>query len=250
VDARSPDVAVLVSSCDAYEDLWAPFFTLFRRYWPDCPYPVSLGAESRTFDDPDVRPLVVGDARGWADRLAAMLRRLDEPYVLLMLEDYLLNAPVDTPRIGRLVDRMTETGAACMRLMPVPGAPDADPAFPDAGELPKGMAYRLSTQAAVWRRDELLGLLRPDESVWQVELEGTPRTNELERPFLSVVQGAPRPLPYFCTAILKGVWMREAVRMCRREGIAVDLTRRPAETRRAYLYRKQRRLREALSPPA
>lgn len=32
------DVTVLVNSCDAYEDLWFPYFEFFRLNWPDCPY--------------------------------------------------------------------------------------------------------------------------------------------------------------------------------------------------------------------
>ena len=35
--------SVLVPSCDAYADLWIPFFALFWRYWSDCPFPVYLG---------------------------------------------------------------------------------------------------------------------------------------------------------------------------------------------------------------
>lgn len=46
---RAADVAVVVASCDAYADLWEPFFRLFRRYWPDCPYPVYLGSNFRTY---------------------------------------------------------------------------------------------------------------------------------------------------------------------------------------------------------
>lgn len=243
-EQAGPQVAVLVASSDGYADLWQPFFTLFRRYWPDCPYPVYLGANHRTLDDPSVRSLAVGDDVDWSTGFAEMLRRVHEPYVLVMLEDYLLSSRVDTEAIGRLVRHMAERGAACMRVMPVPGPPAADAAFPEVGEIPKGTPYRLSLQAAVWRRDDLLGLLRPGESPWDLERQGTARTDALDAPFLSVVRERPRPLPYFCTAVWRGVWLRDAVALCRRERVPVDLSARPLESRRGYLKRKARRARD------
>jgi hypothetical protein len=241
------DIAVLVASCDAYADLWEPFFALFRRYWSDCPYPVYLGANFLRPPDPGVRSLAVGEDIDWSSGFAEMLRRVDEPYVLVMLEDYLLSAPVDSGRIGRLIEYMKARGAACMRLMPVPGPPEATADFPDAGDLPKGAPYRLSLQAAVWRRDVLLGLLRPGESPWQLEVRGTLRADEGEEPFLSVVRDHASPLPYFCTAVVRGVWLRDAVALCRRERIAVDLAVRPRESRLAYARRKLKRQREELT---
>lgn len=39
---RSAMIAVLIVSCDKYSDLWDPFLRAFDRYWPDCPFTVSL----------------------------------------------------------------------------------------------------------------------------------------------------------------------------------------------------------------
>ena len=36
------DSAILILSCDKFSDLWKPFFDLFWKYWPDCPYNVYL----------------------------------------------------------------------------------------------------------------------------------------------------------------------------------------------------------------
>jgi hypothetical protein len=38
----SDNLAVIVVSCDLYSDVWKPFFTLFFKYWNDCPFPVYL----------------------------------------------------------------------------------------------------------------------------------------------------------------------------------------------------------------
>ena len=120
--SSSPEaVAVLVISCDAYRDLWRPFFELFWRHWPDCPYPVYLGSERHTLDDPRVRPLDVGAQPDWSAACGRMLERIAEPTTLLLLEDYLFYARVDTARIAELAAWLRAQDGACLRLFPCPG---------------------------------------------------------------------------------------------------------------------------------
>ncbi len=82
--AASDPVAVLVISCDAYRDLWRPFFELFWRHWPDCPYPVHLGSELYTHADSRVRRLDVGAQPDWSTACARMLERIEAPTTLVM----------------------------------------------------------------------------------------------------------------------------------------------------------------------
>src|SRR5579875_2993140 len=82
-----PPCAVLVMSCDAYRDLWNPFFTLFRRYWHDCPWPVYLGTNRLQFADEHVTSLAAGDGP-WSERLRFCLQQIEADFVLLLLEDY------------------------------------------------------------------------------------------------------------------------------------------------------------------
>ena len=95
-------------------------------------------------------------------------------------------------------------------------------------EISKGADYRLSLQAAVWDKQTLLELLREGESAWELELNGTKRTNDLGAPFLSVIGDS--SIPYFCTGIVKGKWVKEAVKLYETEGIEVDLTARSVQT--------------------
>lgn len=46
------DCTIVVSTCDAYRDLWPAFFALFKRYWPDCPYKIVLNTETLDFQWP------------------------------------------------------------------------------------------------------------------------------------------------------------------------------------------------------
>ena len=220
--------AILVTSCDKYQDLWEPFFTLFFRYWPDCPYPVYLGTNHLMHDNPRVKTIAVGDDTDWSSGFRGMLEEIPHPYVIVLIEDYLLTKYVDTVRIDRLITYMEEKGAGCLRLFPGSGhdLPYLD--NPEVGEISKGADYRLSLQAAIWNKQTLLELLREGESAWELELNGTKRTNNLDVPFLCVTGDS--PIPYFCTGVVKGKWVREAVELCEKEGIKVDLTVRSVQT--------------------
>ncbi len=221
-------VAILVTSCDKYQDLWEPFFTLFFRYWQDCPYPVYLGTNHLKYDNGRVKTIAVGDDTDWSSGFRGMLEEIPHPYVIVLIEDYLLTQSVDTVRIDRLVSYMEDKGAGCLRLYPCPGPDLPCPDNPEVGEISKGADYRLSLQAAIWNRQTLLELLREGESAWELEINGTERTNDLDVPFLCVIGDS--PIPYFCTGVVKGKWVKEAVKLCETEGIEVDLTARSVQT--------------------
>ena len=42
-------MTMLVNSCDAYEDLWQPFFTLLKRYFAPLDMRILLNTESKDF---------------------------------------------------------------------------------------------------------------------------------------------------------------------------------------------------------
>lgn len=226
------DIAVLVVSCDKYQDLWKPFFTLFFRYWQDCPYPVYLGSNHLTYTDSRVKMITVGDDRDWSSGFRKMLELIQQPYVIVLLEDYLIYQPVNTDKIRELASYMKNKRAGVLRLFPCPGPDMPCQDNPEVGEISKGADYRISLQAALWNKQILLSLLQEGESAWHFELKGSRRTDKLDAPFLSINRDTilQPPIPYFCTAVVKGKWLSDAVDLCKREGVTVDLSVRPCET--------------------
>jgi hypothetical protein len=89
--------------------------------------------------------------------------------------------------------------------------------------LPRGSDYRVSTQAAIWRKDTLLGLCREDWTAWQFEVLGSPSSDLLREPFWSVR----RPILHYRQSVQRGKWLPEGLAICRDAGVGIDLTRRP-----------------------
>lgn len=232
---KDESVAFIVSSCDAYEDLWAPYFTFLFRYWPDCPYPIYLIANHLRYPDSRVQTILLGEDEGWATNTRRALEQLDQDYIIYTQEDYFLKKAVDNGRIRELLAYAQKREAGYLRLYPCPGPDTVCPDNPNVGEINKGTEYRTSLQAAIWNREVMLSLLRDGEGGWQMEVDGSVRSNALDVPFLSVrgesaTDVGDPPLSYFCTAVFRGRWMRAAVDFCEREGVPIDLSRRPVET--------------------
>ncbi len=225
--------SIIVSSCDGFRDVWHPFFTLFFRYWSDCPFRIYLTANRCSYDDIRIQTIRAGRDRGWATNMRRALEQIATPLVLYLQEDYFLTRQADTARIIALAEHALQEGAACVRIYPCPG-PDED--LDEArglGRISQHAEYRVSLQAAIWNREILQALITDGESGWDMEMKGTKRAADIDKPFFSVTRRylsdgtLDAPLPYLCSAVERGCWVPEALDLCRREGIEVDTGRRP-----------------------
>ncbi len=91
---------------------------LYRRYWPDCPYPMFLASETAGIEDGRVRSLCAGAGLGWSEVVRVALEALEHAHVLLVLDDFFLSKPVSTVAVEALRARLEARGGACMRLAP------------------------------------------------------------------------------------------------------------------------------------
>jgi len=232
----------VVSSCDAYEDVWEPFFDLFFKYWPNCPFSVYLITNNKDYKNERVRVIKVGEDKGWASNTKKALNSLSDSHVILMLEDFFLQEKVDNSYIMSLLLAMRDSGAGYLRLYP---APEPDLPFNKMGEyiglLSREASYRTSLMAAIWDKGILLDLLVDGENPWQMEMSGTERSRGLKRPFLSVKKDK-TALNYFHHVIKKGMWYYDAVKFAEREGMKINRDKRRVETFVEYVLRKIKKI--------
>lgn len=213
---------------------------MFFRYWPDCPFQVYLISNYLTYPDSRVKPILLGADAGWADNMREALKQIETPYFIYFLEDVFLRKKVDTKRILDLLALTEKERAACLRLYPAPGPNAPYKNFKEVGEIKKGAPYRISLMTAIWDKKIFTDLLAPGENAWQMELMGSARSNEIGAPFLSV-SCADKAMEQYATAIKKGIWFYDAVLLCKREGIKLNL-RRPVEPFSRYVLRRIKRL--------
>ena len=177
------NIPLIVSSCDKCSDLWQPFFYLVKKNWPDFDRKVYLCTDSMTFayEGFDITcPLRMSSGSTWSENLMTLLKGMDEEYVMLMLEDFWLKEKVDEAQLYQceeIIKNDPSIGFICLvhQLDPSPDNP-ASENYPNLIEYGQRTAYRVTTQAGLWRRDYLLSLLRKHESAWWFEMFGSKRS--------------------------------------------------------------------------
>lgn len=233
------DLTVIVNTCDSFEDCWAPFFRLFARYWPACPYPIVLNTETK---NPSFPGLSVRAARvalnaprrlTWSECLARCLDDITTPYVLYLQEDFFLEEPVRQNYIETFLAEMRAGRADVIRLMECGGSGPWQPSHhPLLWQVDQQAQYRITLQAVLWRKSTLRAHLRRHESPWQMEVFGSARARRQKDRVLCVnrdlFHGPGKEIfPYQPTGVVKGQWERHIVEpLFAKHEIAMDFSRR------------------------
>ena len=229
--------SVIVSSFSSYSDVWVPFFTLFFKYWPDCPYDIYLITDKVTYPDKRVKTILLEKDMGWPRNTRYALGKIDTPYFMMFMEDFLMIERVDNERINDLLSYTVKNNIDYLRLYPSPPPDKNFDKDMKVGEIGIDAPYRLSLMTAIWRKETFLELLKDEETIWQMELLGSERSRNDKYKFYSVFKKF-AAINYFpATAIKKGEWRYDAVEFCKKHGIIIDRSKRPIEKYRSYIRR-------------
>lgn len=222
------DASVLIYSCDAYADIWQPFFTLLFRYW-DCPFDVYVATESVECELIGVQAL--HGTGSWTERIRQAVEQIPTPYVIGMCEDMFIRREVDQITINNAIITMNEdVDIACMNFEKEYGDTEPFDVF-EFGRKPDGAEYRLSCQPTLWRRSVLMELLDCNMSAWQWEMSSPKAPNKYH---YLIWTGDERDLVfeygyhnYEWFGIRKGQWVgRDVIPLFEKEGIEVDYSKR------------------------
>lgn len=234
------NVTIVVHSCDSYADLWEPFFTLLHRYWKDVPCRILLNTETKDYAFPGLNIECVHPASPdvpYGQRLMEAVQKVKTKYVLPLLDDFFLRQPVDTVQIGNILAWMEADSDIvyfdCDCIASLRPEWEAD-RYPGYRRLPKGNAYILNMQAAIWRTERYLHYWRPDVTPWEWELNcnyGIPLFSRDK--FYAAVEPGKGFLDYGFNldgmGVFRGKWvMEDVVPLFQKEGITVDFSLRGA----------------------
>ena len=228
-----PDVTVFISAYDPYTACWPVLCYSMAKYWPDCPWPVQF--VTNHLDAPCGESAIkVGDYVSWTDTTRRALQRVRTEFLLFLIEDYWITAPVDTASLVQFVEVMITHNLGYLLLTPGSQTYKAD--FDESlGILANDSRYRVSLQASIWRVQTFLNLLEGDESIWQFEVNGTKRSKGSDK-FVGVKEN--KYLRYVQTChpdykqgvVVKAKWTQSAQKYIECEDLSVNLSLNPDGT--------------------
>lgn len=217
--------SVVVNSCDAFEDLWEPFFVLLKHNWKNCPYDIYLNTEKRKYEDADgkVKSICHESEIAWSDRLISTLKRVNSQYVILLLDDFLVDGNVNQNMIDRCIEYLDkDRKIACFSFYPSKWRDIDNGKYPGFELRPTCGEYRFNMQAALWRKRDLLHILAKNETPWQTEERGTFRARVLmpKREFYAIKKDEDLPFFYeYGGAIHRGMWTEDTPALLEKYGI-------------------------------
>ena len=180
---------IFIFTCDAYAYVVPIWYHFWKKNWPTCPYDLVIVTGTKEVELPKDKKVSVvyqGEDLGYASNVIKYLSSIPDEYILLMQEDFIIHSvqPERVLQAEKLCDRLD---VCCVRLITLPG-PDLPFDEPDGegfGEINKATAdWVFSMQAAVWKKQVYIEMLKEGNSPWQTEHEGTPRARLRPERFL------------------------------------------------------------------
>lgn len=200
------NIPVYVLTSEKY--LWSiqAFAYLFNVYWSSLQEVIVVSDVKPKFELPDnfkIRTMNNDSPlpkEKWSDGLIVMLENIQDQHFVLMLEDYWLVRGVDHQAVGSLADYASIHGDI-LRVDLTDDRQYAGDMYDigywgrlDLVATPPDSPYQVSLQAAIWNRDLLVSLVRPDLSPWEFELYLSPALHG--RDDIKVIGTRQRPVRY------------------------------------------------------
>lgn len=212
--------SLLVLSCDNYSDLWPTFGQCFQKNWPDLDvdkYFVTNHIEDCSI--PGFTTLPVGKDISWSDNLNKALSNLKTDYVFIMLEDFFLSAPVNTPAFMKYANMSMRNNWNYLKFLPEPKGV-AVSGIDDITEIPVGWPYRSTAVFALWKKETLQKILVANESAWQFERNSSIRTEDI--PNFYTLKNYFFPVRH---GVIRGKFLKSTVEWLKKSGITYNQNR-------------------------
>ena len=188
------EYALFINTCDKFEDCWDPFFKLFAVYWPNFNGTIYLNTEYKNYkyNGLNIISLKVCEKNNipktqratWSQCLQWAMKLIEEDIVLYMQEDYFIKDVVKNELVEKYVNLIKNNSKInCIHLTDQAVKSKGQSNFSNLDIVELNQRYRVSCQAALWRKAELLDLVREYEDAWEFEEFGSMRSALLKKDY-------------------------------------------------------------------
>jgi hypothetical protein len=162
---------VLISSCDAFNDCWAPMIFSLKKFWSDCPFPIFFISNYKKVNDERIKFINVEKDKGFASNLGNALNKIECDFIIYFQEDYFLIDYVNTEAIKNHICHCNENSIDFLKIH------GNDFLYRDNYRInqsdycknPIDVRYAINTSVAIWKKDTLLRLCVEGYSGWDWE---------------------------------------------------------------------------------
>lgn len=211
---------LLLTSYDGGEDLWDGFFTCLTNEWPEFDLPIVLNTETKKYSFKNLKITTYGVCKKksmpWGKRLKENLKLINTDFVLFFLDDFWLDEKVNNKEFEKVFNFINKNeDVAVVYFYPTPGPNIKDNKLENFELRPKKIDYKLTTSAAIWRREKLLSYIKDFENAWEWERNGSIRASRYKERFYSLIEGSNKIISYANVEkgclVHRGKWNKETI---------------------------------------
>lgn len=241
---------ILVNSCDSYNDLWVPFFSLLKKYWNPIDVQIILNTENRDFLFEGLNIKCIHPPKkncSYGERIYFCLDSIKTEYTILLLDDFFIREPVNQSQIQQIIQWMQKDKSITYFNCDTGNITYCDcevNKFEGFKRIPPGNDFIFSMQAAIWRTERLKKYWKHKVSPWEWEVFSNCITyNNYSEKFYLPISEKDCFVKYGYNALGMGVhhgkWVKDdVVPFFENEGIKVDYSNRgfyyPKEIKKYY----------------
>lgn len=215
---KNNNCSIIVNSCDGYDDIWKPFFSCFKDNWRDCPYPIFLNTEHKSYRHEGLNitslNLIKDKKIEWGERLLDCLARLETEYVIMLFDDFCLENEVNQVEIENCIHELEKKSNIDAFYMVHVFPELVDGMGTKFVEVPRGKEYRLNSAPGIWRKSSLIKYTGNIDNPWAWEYFGTFRTEKYKDSQIYVLNEFPDLYPYNYSiggAIHRGKYVKNVI---------------------------------------
>ena len=194
------NLTTVVGTCDSYLDLIPGFSILYERYF-EPNIETLIVSETENLDIPKYKFITPGKKQ-WGERIINALSETKTEYVFFVLDDYYLSQLLTNEYIEYLLKFMDNRKVNKIMLSPVPDFAKYEylESINTMHKMSPTSPWLTSVQPAIWRKSELLKLLKPEYTPWNFEVDGSKLAkNNVENYFVAKLDN-----PIYFNMVRKG----------------------------------------------
>lgn len=164
-------LSMMISSCENYSDLWENHITLLRENWPDRTIKATIVTDRKHDGElKGVNIFPAGDELEMPQRIKEFLPRINTEYVLITLDDYYINKPIENAKIIRAVKIMDKLSLDYLRFWPYPHEKRRVDGLKNMHWIELEGNYKVNLYPGIWRKSFLEKTLKESLSAWEYEV--------------------------------------------------------------------------------
>ena len=236
-------ISIIINTCDSYHEVLPILFNSFNEHWKDCNYPIHLNSETKTFNYNNLNlkshTIESNESFKWGYRLKKTLKSINSDYVILLLDDYILESDVDNKLIDLAIKTLdTDKDVGCIYLYPVSTIINTkykslsydNDKIQNFEKIDNSSLYRVNTAPAIWDKYFLNKILSKYDEPWSWETFSGYQKVAQSKIILSIKEKEKIIYNYAAKeggAIYRGKWVRQIIEpKINKYNLKIDLTKR------------------------